>query len=368
MRKTNLFILLFPVFFMYCNSASDPFATKVKKIIADNRIDEKEWTDLLNIKIDSTKKIYSSFFVNGDINENKLKEYLSKVNSSRKNATNLVFFVPEEKIINPRVNVFLENSGSMFGYMQGTTSFESAVMDFLVDIDYHYKSNLGFYYINRDTFPQKKDLVNFVNDLEPDEIKKFGDVGSSNLNSVFKQILNITNKNDIGIFISDCIYSIKGDNPIDLLNHERSLTKKAFLDKSDFKVTTIVIKLISDFNGKYWYWDDEKQKEIYKKINQKRPFYIWIIGSLPAMKVFYKKVDFEKLKTLKGYDNIYLMANADDTKPPFYTILQSTGERGRFNPDKLHANQDFIHGIENIKPMRKNRNNPSKKKYNQKSN
>lgn len=58
----------------------------------------------------------------------------------------------------PIVNVYLENSGSMFGYVNGLTEFEESVYSYLSDICLSGIDSLNLYYINNESFHSKVTL------------------------------------------------------------------------------------------------------------------------------------------------------------------------------------------------------------------
>ena len=61
--------------------------------------------------------------------------------------------------IKPTINVFIENSGSMDGYVKGVTEFEQAVYGYLSDISIsNITDTLNLYYIN-----PNRSLANFSN-------------------------------------------------------------------------------------------------------------------------------------------------------------------------------------------------------------
>ena len=53
--------------------------------------------------------------------------------------------------IQPIVNVYIENSGSMDGFVNGFTDFKGAIGKLLVDLKYHYgEDNVHIYFIRNE--------------------------------------------------------------------------------------------------------------------------------------------------------------------------------------------------------------------------
>jgi len=261
-------------------------------------------------------------------------------------------------IVNPTVNVYIENSGSMDGYVNGNTEFKGAIRDLLVLLKHYYgEDKIKIHFINseiseiRDT-DTKTDLANFAQKINTLWKSPTGNTSSSNLNNVFKMILDKTNKETISILFSDCIYSIKGKNAGGLLSDEKSLTKDAFLSRwrlDSLKLATTIVKMNSKFTG--FYYDKDNQKT--SLTGDFRPYYICVIGNNDVMNDFSSKIPLEKGE-IEGFDNKYIISTgAADTL--YYSVLQSTYNVGRFKPTRKLSSKEYIHGIEDVDLKSRNR-------------
>ncbi len=226
------------------------------------------------------------------------------------------------------VNVFLENSGSMDGYVRGITEYEAALADIVVEARHHYgEDNLSINFVNTDVFPVKLDsnISHFFSSLEP---KKgpyvVGNQSVSELNELFSKILERTSKNEISIFISDCIYSLdKSRSTLQGLVFQQSLTKAVFLEKSkEFPLSAFVLQMESSFNGKYY----DKDNKVVMLSNEKRPYYIWILGEDTAVRDFLDKKDLTKYK---GFKNSYFFTGQPNNNLQ-HEVLARTATKGRF--------------------------------------
>jgi len=73
------------------------------------------------------------------------------------------------------VNVYIENSGSMDGYVKGVTEFEQAVYSYLRDIELSdLCSTMNLNYINSKVLRQPGDLQGFIEKLEPSSFRQRG--------------------------------------------------------------------------------------------------------------------------------------------------------------------------------------------------
>ena len=144
----------------------------------------------------------------------------------------------KQATIKPVVNVYIENSGSMDGYVKGITEFESAVYNYLSDIKISdITDTLNLYYINSEiiSYARSADadvIVDFINKLEPNEFKRRGgNRGASDIADVIKSILKETNENTISILVTDGIFSPgKGKDAEWYLNNQQVGIKTAMAE------------------------------------------------------------------------------------------------------------------------------------------
>ena len=94
---------------------------------------------------------------------------------------------------NPIINVYIENSGSMDGYVKGQTDFEHIVYNYLVDLkQIEVARALNLFYINSEILPQKDDINDFIEKLEPTSFQaKGGNRGTSDMALMMKDILEL---------------------------------------------------------------------------------------------------------------------------------------------------------------------------------
>lgn len=186
--------------------------------------------------------------------------------------------------VKPTVNVYIENSGSMDGYVKGVTEFESAVYNYLSDIKISgITDTLNLYYINSEiiSYAQSADadvIQDFISKLEPNEFKKRGgNRGTSDIADVIKSILKETREGVISIMVTDGIFSPgKGkDAEAYLVNQEIGIKTSMAEHLNKYpKSAVILYQLSSKFDGTYYNKVDAK----IPLNNVQRPFYIWVFG------------------------------------------------------------------------------------------
>lgn len=317
-------------------------------IRSGNNIDEKEWDDLTKYILDN-KTEFRELIEGENVNPKKLTEHIlafTREHNRRGHTEPEIFSAKAtaENSVMPEVLFFIENSGSMDGYIRNTTDFEAALSDLLVQLQYHYdKKNLKVNFINTKIYPsQINEVQSFVEALEPEKAPyKVGNRTVSKLNEILKMILDSTRLDNISILVSDCIYSLdKQSDTEGALEFEKSLTKGAFLEKSkQFRFATILLKMKSKFTGNYW---NKNNGSVYLE-GAERPYYIWIVGSNEHIKKFSEKV---KTKSLKGFQNSYFLSIFPEEKQPYYTVLKETNKIGDFR--QADRSEKVVKSINNL--------------------
>ena len=228
------------------------------------------------------------------------------------------------------VNVFVENSGSMDGYVKGITEFEQAVYSYISDI----KNNesvccaMKLFYINSVKIQQPDDVRDFIEKLEPSSFKlKGGNRKSTDLSNVIGDVIKDQTKDEINILVSDCVFSPgRGKNAHEYLVNQQIGIKGHFANKlkENPEFAVVIFQLDSYFDGRYFNCYDSPVA-----ITAKRPFYILIFGDRCRVQALLKNVPISKIKG-SGVLNSYSIANTNIQ--PDYSIMVMP-KIGSFQPD-----------------------------------
>ena len=260
--------------------------------------------------------------------------------------------------IKPIVNVYIENSGSMDGYVDGgVTEFEDAIHNYLVDMGLSgVTDTLNLFYINSHIIPQGSDVSAFIKDLTPASFRaKGGNRGTSDIADVFKSILAETDENDISILVTDGIFSPGKGKPAGpyLVGQQTEIknTMGKYLELNP-NTALIIYQLSSQFNGVYYNREDYKTT-----INTQRPYYIWVIGDIKHLNNLRNKVPDSKFKG-GGVQNLFSITNGKqkvdyavkmgsgnfklDNKSPKNTIVNLRKDtKGKHNEVKFSVNANL---------------------------
>ena len=240
----------------------------------------------------------------------------------------------------PVYNVFIENSMSMDGYVRGNSDFKNAIYGFLSDV--LLKTNgladsMNLFYINSKLLPFRPDLTDFIEKLSPSTFsERGGERGTSDIHNVLKTALAATNKGQVAVFVSDCVFSPgRGKSADDYLINQSIGIKRTF---SDFIYTnpdlaTVVIKLNSEFDGTYYDLNNDKHT-----LKNRRPYYVWLIGKYDYIQKLRDKID---IKQLRAVEDFYAFYPLSISASPNYKVLK-INTIGSFETDRNHAQNSII--------------------------
>lgn len=177
---------------------------------------------------------------------------------------------------NFKVKVYIENSGSMDGYMCAGSELKDAVYGYASTLS-SYADTMELNYINSQIIPYRNDMKSFIRDLTPQKFKAAGgNRSNSDIAAMFENILKQTDDNTISIFISDCILDVPNGDAKDFFEN-RSIDIRNAFTKHLNKHTDLGVEIFcleSTFEGRYYY---STGSELLK--NVKRPYYMWVIGN-----------------------------------------------------------------------------------------
>lgn len=222
----------------------------------------------------------------------------------------------------PTLKVYIENSGSMDGYMCNGSELKDAVYDYVSSLKSYSKQTL-LYYINSQIVPYGGSIHNFIWDLTP---QTFANVAGSHANSVIGQMLEtITNgmdKNTISVFVSDCILDVPNGNATQFFRMTQTDIKNVVLSKvgRDNNFAVEIIQLNSKFVGNYYGTDGTT-----KLSGQERPYYIWIMGD--KNKIAYLNSQVELSKIQHGYNHCASFSTQSEISYDLYNQFSVTDKR-----------------------------------------
>jgi hypothetical protein len=226
---------------------------------------------------------------------------------------------------------FIENSGSMFGYVKQANEFISTLvgLSYMPVFDNVHKS---FYFING----KNPNICTEYIGNDPECLKNKlnvtsfheGNIQNSDLNKMFETALDSAKNNNISAIISDCIYDVGNEiNPLTALKIETQKTQQIFRERIEKdNVETVIIKAYSKFTGDYCF--GSKNGSV--NINQTRPFYIIFFGKSAILNKYI--TDNNLNAKIEGQHEIARFLKMDNQIIP-YQAIYTPSNKGFFKPD-----------------------------------
>lgn len=219
------------------------------------------------------------FRTGGECNGQKCKGQLGLAQKENVNKRNDRFRNEYPKMAN-RVNVYVESSASMDGYVNGHTDFKTMVHRLVGQLktDVLKSGNkLSLNYITSEVTNVKVKDNQFSNNMSPSSFHSSkGDRANSKITDMIREVVDSTKAGDVSMFVSDCVFSPEpGDSIFKALAMQRTdmlniLKNKA---KTDNKFGVLVYRVESDFHGIYY---TKTNAEI--QCNGQRPYFVWFFG------------------------------------------------------------------------------------------
>lgn len=338
--KKNYIIILIILTITSCSiSEFSFFKEEAEKYYQNDKfIDEEEYLKLKSY-IESSDEDGFKQFKNeqNEIVDSDIIKYLLKYFKAKQiNITEKDIWQPDNIYVDNKfnINIFLENSASMDGYVKGVTDFENAIYNLLGDFKISgICDSLNLNYINSEPIPFPPDVQDFITKLEPSTFEQRGGNRSvSDLKNILSTVLKTVNNKNATVLISDFVFSPGKDaNAEDYLNNQSVGIKIDFAEKlKEFNLSLIVIQLESNFEGIYYREKIEGKGVSFKG---KRPYFIWIFGSNDQITSILNSKILDNIKG--GYLNRLVFQAIKKTNEPTFKINYSP-KIGSFNAELLN--------------------------------
>lgn len=228
---------------------------------------------------------------------------------------------PSQNRTNPQLKVYLENSGSMDGYMCQGSELKDAIYGYVSSLSSNVDS-VQLNYINTEIIPYHNNLESFIRDLNPAVFAKAGgDRGNSDIAAMLRSILNKTDDKTISIFVSDCILDVPDGSAENYFINRQIEIRNAFTQalKRNPDLGVEIFRMESNFNGIYYYSSGHE-----RLTDHERPYYMFIVGNKHILADINRKVSFSSIP--HGIEDYY--AYTSTCEVPF----EITNQYGIGNP------------------------------------
>lgn len=339
-RWSVLTCLLFVLLLGGCASEMSVFHEQADVFGRDGSIDQGELGELLEL-ISAEEGEFPRFLnEHGAVDTSNVVNYLERYFTKHFAGTdNVEIWRPDSTAASPKfnVNVFVENSASMDGYVKGVTDFETAMYNLLADIKLsQFCDSLNLNYINSEVRKNRTnalppDIEDFISKLEPTDFKtRGGDRGTTDIKEVLRKVLRSVDDRNMAVLISDFVFSPgKDKDATEYLEQQQigiriDITQK----RESMALAVAVIQLESQFDGVYY---DKNNTSI--SIAGSRPYYVWLIGSGEQIREIRSADILKRLRNRMGYKNMALFKDNKNGLALRSGVQHARWKEGMFDRD-----------------------------------
>lgn len=170
--------------------------------------------------------------------------------------------------------VYIENSGSMDGYVSAVNSQLKTDLNALVSAIK--ADSLSANYINSDIIPIQYDrFSDFIEGLSVRAFQKGGgNRASTSLQDIISRVQDSTKTGEVSILVSDMILSLKsGQSPESVSTNIETSLRRQLEQRPDWSI--VVWRMLSDYEGKYYHNTGVAPVNL---SGVKRPYFIFFMG------------------------------------------------------------------------------------------
>lgn len=219
-----------------------------------------------------------------------------------------------------KVKLYIENSGSMDGYMFNGSELKDAVYSYVSGLSTH-TDTTEVYFVNSDVYRVNAPLQNVINSMSPELFHKSpGNKANTDIADIFGMVLSQIEENSVSILVTDAILDLPKGNTVFFYTKQTQI-KSIFenLLKVNANLAIEIFRMSSRFNGKYYYTGGSVVLS-----NQKRPYYMFVIGDKQALSSANDIVSKSQIQ--HGVENYY--AYSSYTKVPFVILNKKKKVKG----------------------------------------
>ena len=219
-----------------------------------------------------------------------------------------------------KVKLYIENSGSMDGYMFNGSELKDAVYSYVSGLSTH-SDTTEIYFVNSDVYRINAPLQDVIYSMSPALFHKSpGNKANTDIADIFGMILSQVEENSVSILVTDAILDLPKGNTVFFYTKQTQIKSlfENFL-KMNSNLAIEIFRMTSRFDGKYYFTGGSVALS-----GQKRPYYIFVIGDKQALSTANAIVSKSQIQ--HGVDDYY--AYSSYTQVPFVIMNKKKKAKG----------------------------------------
>ena len=181
---------------------------------------------------------------------------------------------PVESYKPSKVKLYVENSGSMDGYMFDGSELKDAVYSYVSGLSTH-SDTTELYFINSGVYRVNAKLQNVIYSMSPTTFRGApGNKANTDIADIFSMVLSQIERNSISVLVTDAILDLPKGSAAFFYTKQtqiKSIFENNLKNNPNFAVE--IFRMSSRFNGKYYYTGGSIVLS-----NQQRPYYMFVMG------------------------------------------------------------------------------------------
>ena len=223
-----------------------------------------------------------------------------------------------------KVKLYVENSGSMDGYMFNGSELKDAVYSFVSGLSTH-SDTTELYFVNSDVYNEKATLHDVIYAMSPASFKSSpGNKANTDIADIFSMVLSRIEENSVSVLVTDAILDLPSGSTSFFFTKQtqiKSIFENYLKNNPNFAIE--IFRMSSRFNGKYYYTGGSVALS-----NQQRPYYMFVLGDKQALSAANGIV--AKSMIQHGVEDYY--AYSSYTQVPFVVMnKKKKGHKGLFD-------------------------------------
>lgn len=232
-----------------------------------------------------------------------------------------------------KVKLYIENSGSMDGYMFNGSELKDAVYSYVSGLSTH-SDTTEVYFVNSNVYRVNAPLQNVIYTMSPTLFHNSpGNKANTDIADIFNMVLSQIEENSVSILVTDAILDLPKGNTVFFYTKQtqiKSIFENLLKEKTNLAVE--VYRMSSRFNGKYYFSGGSVAL-----VDQKRPYYMFVIGDKQALCSANNIVSKSLIQ--HGVENYY--AYSSYTQVPF-VVLPKTKKKSKNNEFEVRLQQKAV--------------------------
>ena len=219
---------------------------------------------------------------------------------------------PAKSYTPSKVKLYIENSGSMDGYMFNGSELKDAVYSYVSGLSTH-SDTTELYFVNSGVYRVNDKLQNVIYSMSPSLFRSApGNKANTDIADIFNMVISQIEENSISVLVTDAILDLpKGSTAFFYTKQTqiKSIFENYLKKKPNFAIE--IFRMSSRFNGKYYYTGGSVVLS-----DQQRPYYMFVLGNKQTLSAANGIV--EKSQIQHGVENYY--AYSSYTEVPFVVL------------------------------------------------